>query len=889
MLNYSKKISSRSSFYRLIAATLTMGGVSLLMPLIASAQTATAAGTSITNRATGTYEDPNNPGVPINATSNQVTATVAEVAGVTNVSAGLIDVNGGSVTTADVLNYNFLITNVGNDVTAFNIPGTASVVGANQGTVTVTAINGITLTTPINVAAGGVFTDNPAFITAVQSDTAYTAAVAVGTVPAYNGTILPNSTIRVQVPVTVTATVAGSPVSVQLGNVAPNDNSAATQNVTQSNTAAAPLANDVYTINPAAGQAGAPVNGVREAAAFTTVPLATAVNNLALATVLNTQVAYNALTASLTDDLLTYRLDLRVESTPPAGTTGITPAPLLPTNITLGGVANTPRILISDAIPANTTLDTSFVSPLTVTIGGVLWTRVYSTVATTTGPLAAAQNWQTGAFAGVVTRIGYITNGPLPAGTTTVADATGFQFRVITTGVSALPVTIANIAQVFGQTTALPISATNPLVYDESGDQNPNNYDGSVAPAPITTPATSPNGVAVPATDGTDASNNNSGTGPGGEDNVFTINPVGIILNGPPGQPNATGPDGTTQTDFVNKSTNVPAGLAGAPGSIYDPNAITFVNTVQNPATNTAQLDNVTLEPITAVQAGVATGSGTASFELTSLQNGAPLIAGTTPANSTVVTIAYPVGSTPAGTGRTATYRLDSGTSKFVLISSTTNGVVDGTLTPVRIASLAIGVSQNYNVTIDLPAGSVVTTGYSVPVVAYVDSDTTALTNGFKSVNADTPFNIKMDRVYTGYLSLLKASRVLQGTGLAVGGDQGLFTGVNPKTPSPGNIIEYQITYKNISTAASGSGNVILNANNIVITEDGAVSSNNWATFTLNVASSAADATAGAVITYFNGVTATTTTDVNVTRYLDSISTIVPNASGILTFQRVVK
>ena len=82
---------------------------------------------------------------------------------------------------------------------------------------------------------------------------------------------------------------------------------------------------------------------------------------------------------------------------------------------------------------------------------------------------------------------------------------------------------------------------------------------------------------------------------------------------------------------------------------------------------------------------------------------------------------------------------------------------------------------------------------------------------------------------------------------------------------------------------------MVLNANNIVITEDGAAGTNNWATTTFNVASTATDATVGAVITYFNGVTATTTTDVNVTRYLDSIPTLAPNANGIFTFQRVVR
>ena len=52
MLNCSKKISSRSSVYQLIAATLTIGVVSLLMPTSTSAQVLTPAGTPINNTAT---------------------------------------------------------------------------------------------------------------------------------------------------------------------------------------------------------------------------------------------------------------------------------------------------------------------------------------------------------------------------------------------------------------------------------------------------------------------------------------------------------------------------------------------------------------------------------------------------------------------------------------------------------------------------------------------------------------------------------------------------------------------------------------------------------------------------------------------------------------------
>ena len=299
------------------------------------------------------------------------------------------------------------------------------------------------------------------------------------------------------------------------------------------------------------------------------------------------------------------------------------------------------------------------------------------------------------------------------------------------------------------------------------------------------------------------------------------------------------------------------------------------------------------MEPITAALAASSTGLATTDFELPGANNGAPLPLGTT------VTIAHPVG-TPTNT---ATYQLLAG--GFSLVSSTTGVTPDAAPKPVNIGTLGIGLFQNYNVTVTLPIGAAVTTGYSVPIVAYVDSNTsntTAGLNGFKSTNSDAPFNIKIDRVYTGYLELLKLSRVVQGTGPAVvttPTDEGLFTNT-AKNPAPGNILEYLLTYRNISTPASGTSNVILNANDIVITEDGAAGTNNWATTTLNVANTAtvaldgtipgaATPTFNAVITFFNGAAAATTVDPNVTRYLNSIPTLTPGQQGFFRFQRRVK
>ncbi len=963
---------------RLLAATLSVSSLWQLMPPTAVAQVATpltAAGTAIDNTATGTYIDPNT-GTVINATSNPVTATVAEVAGVTVVSSGTIDVNGGSVTTGDFVNYSFLITNTGNDRTALHIPTSATTTAAGTlGTTTlpavpnvlpatgsrsvyVTEINGVVLTSPVLLPASG-NTNDPLFITAVNGLASGALLPPVGDIPLGAGSIPIGGTIKVVVPVTIAATTAGTLIPVTLGNTGTyvGDVGTNTQNQPDAGnpTAIPPTpvetgtdlggADEVYTINvTTALRATAPANGVREASAKNTQTLATQINNLALATVLKKRIGYDTKgTASFADDTLTYRLDLNVETSAPAGSTGITPGALTGTAIRTKAnsgvlVATTEnKVLISDVIPANTILDVSALTPATVTINGVVWTRVYSTQPTTISALAPTQEWLLDVPTGtpVVTRIGYIANGPIASGysTTGASDLLALRVQVITTGLTAVssPVTIANIAQVFGQTAptsgpVLAISPTNPLVYDESGDQNPNNYESGSPSVPSFTdplfPAAGvpplPTGIASPTgANGTDTNgvgNNNTGTGPGGEDNTFTINPLGSVLNGPPGQAGAVGPNGNN-TDFVNKSLALPAGLASGlalstatPAITLAQRTVVFTNTVQNPSTNTAQLDNVTLEPITAAQAAAAPtpALALADFVLPTTSNGEPL------PNGTTVTIAYPVGSVAGVSGNTATYTLSA--TGFDLTQSTIGAVTSTTgvaVKPVRINSIAIGDPQDYNVIVVLPVSALATRAYSVPIVAYVDSNVSnsgvlgtgsgtvadPFRGGFKSFDSDAPFNIKIDRVYTGYLDLDKKSRVIQGTGPAVAAGDVAFSN-SAKSPAPGNILEYLLTYKNISTLAIGTANVVLNANNIVITEDGATLPNNWATTTLNVPSTAtvaldaagvATPTYSAVITFFNGATAVTTVDPNVTRYLDSIPSLTPGQTGFFRFQRQVK
>ncbi|MFS0516666.1 beta strand repeat-containing protein [Nostoc sp. UIC 10607] len=842
MVNRNKSVNQQRKLYQSLVATALLTGslFQFLAPVLADG---TTAGTSISNTATATYEDPNSPGTTINATSNTVVVTVAEVAGITVTASGVTDATSSPTNTTvqvgDLLIYTYTLTNVGNDPSKFHIPNQATTTG--PGTVSGALPNGGTVNSLQYSTDGGQTWTN------VPQGGVDTPSVPVG------GTVL------VRVPVTVEAGAQTNDIiTVTLGNT-PGD----AQNQLRS-----PDGGDVFTVdNPDIGITGevpgAPVNGTREASATEQIKVGLTLKTYALATILKIRSGYNnAGTAAITDDKLTYDLSLRVESNDPTGQ-GITPAALTGTSINVDGVAGN-YILVSDAIPAGTDLAVAPTAPPG-------WRTVY-----TINPVATDANtasWTTTAPASLssVTRVGFINN---PAIITSIAPGTtvnGFSIQLAVESTASSPLTIANIAQLFGQT-----PTNNFPVYDESGDQNPSNYEGS--PGSMTPPlGTDPNGDGVPNTlppdnvddgyinipgspeTGTDTGNNNSGTGTGGEANVFTVQaPVAsAILNGPQNAPDATGPSGLTNDDFTNKSSLVPAGTA--PGSTLDPQSVGFTNTVKNSGTDPGVLK---IEP-------------------------------TLPAdlpNNTKVTITY--GS------QSAVYTYNNG-------AFTTLG------TAITIPNFAPGASINYGVEVDLPTGTQLSTdiskGFPVPITASIDNYTTdSNADGIKDTGNDNTFdsfNITIDRVYTGFLKLLKVSRVLQGTGPVVQGNDGTFS-TDAKKPAPGNIIEYQIQYTNISEPQSGTGNVILNADKVVIIEDGTQSPNNWALDndnntqidTSNIVGSAKDSGA-ATIQFFSGNPANSsgidqtgiTVNTDITKYVDTVTgTIAPGIQRTFTFQRKV-
>jgi hypothetical protein len=853
-----KKLKKGSIFKRFVIAALAVGGLGQLVTLQALSQALTPAGTPIDNRATGTYVDPANPGTPINTTSNTVTVVTAPVAGITNTNLAFTDVNGGSVNGGDQLFFDFTVRNTGNFPSTLNIPAAANIGSTNF---TIADFQ-------VDPAGGTTF--------GAGQTTPFSTAT----------TIPPGGAITVRVRGTIPiGTAPGAPVTVQLGNTAPNDNSTLTQN--QPITASA---GDVTTSgnNPVGG--APPVNGQREAAATRTVTVGSTVQNVALATILKSRASVVPNTVATNDDQITYRLDMRVESTSP--NINFTPTNLVGTAV--NGLGATPRILVSDAVPLQTTYNPGSV------VAPPGWTPVFSTTAVAqTDNVLTTPTWSLVQPANP-TRIGFIYTGgtSLPPGYTTATDAQGFRFTVTTTGLPPAGGQINNLAQVFGQTQG---DATNRIVYDESGDQNPNNFSGAggtIPPAPQGTnyapgagggPTGAGGGLADPTVHGSDNNNNNSGIDSGlpggngtavtgGEDNIISITPTVGLINGPNTQANATGPSNNTD-DFTNLAAPLTAPQSVPGTTTTAPTVITFNNTYQN--SSPTQIDNVRLFPLAPNDPTATNPTGRAAADI--------------PTGTTVRIQVPAVGANPAQ-DVTFTY---NGTAY-----TQTAGA------PVLMQAIAPGQNVGYTVTLTLPVGSAISTdrftaagggvngadraGYSVPIVAFVDPDIT--TPNFNPAT-DTVRNTTIDRAYLGFVQLLKESCLEAGTGATPPGGQAcpaFSTAV--KNSSPGNVIVYRVSYVNFSTpnTAGAAGNGTLTANNLVVQDDGLVAPNNWVPFTTHNVGTVA--TLG-TLQFFNAAAALGAADpasgAVVTRYVNNVGNIPPapnpaTASGSLTFRRTV-
>jgi hypothetical protein len=170
---------------------------------------------------------------------------------------------------------------------------------------------------------------------------------------------------------------------------------------------------------------------------------------------------------------------------------------------------------------------------------------------------------------------------------------------------------------------------------------------------------------------------------------------------------------------------------------------------------------------------------------------------------------------------------------------------------PVAFASDA-----NILVRVTAPAGTAVLAASGFAVVV-------------RATSAQTPasFNETIDRLYTGFLRMTKTAVVTNGTG--VGG---------PTDPVPGAVIEYTVVYNNLSSTG-GTGNIVLNVANLVITENGNVLPNNWGSTTDQVVGSASDTLGGVIVGDAAGSVLLTNT----------VSALAPQASGTFKFRRVIR
>jgi trimeric autotransporter adhesin len=266
---------------------LAAAGSLRALPVLASADIAIG-GTQIDNQATGSYIDGDIPGaLTETAISNIVTVKVAEVAGISitpqvptdapgNAASYPNDINGtqlvpgpyqgfAGIHLGDIVYFDFIINNIGNDPTQFVIPNTATVTNGTVGQLQIIEYGGTALTSPVNVP------------TTFNLNTNSTGTLLNGVSGTNNGSIPANGSIKVRVPVIVTSGTGN--VKVQLGDTSPAATNPASNQPYQ-----ATGSTDIYTrdnpspttaLTPAADNEviGTPANGEREASADASIAI----------------------------------------------------------------------------------------------------------------------------------------------------------------------------------------------------------------------------------------------------------------------------------------------------------------------------------------------------------------------------------------------------------------------------------------------------------------------------------------------------------------------------------------------------------------------------------------------------------------------------------------
>lgn len=216
-----------------------------------------------------------------------------------------------------------------------------------------------------------------------------------------------------------------------------------------------------------------------------------------------------------------------------------------------------------------------------------------------------------------------------------------------------------------------------------------------------------------------------------------------------------------------------------------------------------------------AVAPGTATTSATVVTFINTLEN----------KGNATDTFTFTAPTAPAGS--TVEISFDGSTWVTVPTSGTT----------VTSPSVAKDATLQVQVRVTLPTGT--------PSGAAYDTVITAT-----SVNDNTKSNSTIDRILLGgFLNLAKSVSCASSC-------------------EPGDTVTYTVTFTNFSATLTASG--------LVITEDGAAGTNNWATYTTATGTPAVTGVSGASATYNTGNTVLTSNSMSVG----------PGGSGTLTFQR---
>jgi hypothetical protein len=300
-----------------------------------------------------------------------------------------------------------------------------------------------------------------------------------------------------------------------------------------------------------------------------------------------------------------------------------------------------------------------------------------------------------------------------------------------------------------------------------------------------------------------------------------------VVLNGSKDNAQSIGENGDNNQDFTNKATPVAGGIKR--GDKFNPDPVGFINTVKN-GSDTAT--DIKIVPAIKVDEPLPEG--------------------------TIITLKDPKKPNDSG----VSYKVNS-----------VGGIVpvDATKLALILAQVPAQGSVDYITGIDLPIDTSALKGYPISLIAFIDRNNDNLPNPTELQNKT------LDRLYTGFIEMLKESRVL-------GVDKKPLNdfSVDPKITKPGQFIEYQIKFSNISTVVpAGSDSRGLAATNFTITEDGSTGVNNWAALTTNDPNSAS-ATMGTL-------TFSPTNDTNnrgVKTYINNVGTLVPQASGVFSFTR---